>query len=457
MGTIWRCPFPPPSLLFCCIYLFNLLLINILNYSYDCHAVNLCLTSVSFLLVEAGREKSHGELQLNSREQESLRKFLGKSVTAGTLQGYVPGWEKWQTYLRDRDIKDPFLDECTEIEKVSHLCNFFRVRYEEGKRGKAAYGIGAAIRKFFAVAMRPLCFFDNPITSAARRACRMSTNELRELQRKGGGNDKLPAFMEMIVWIRDNFWENKGWHNPEIDMRMIAIAALTAFDLADRGGEITTVAGALRENHSIANDQVSFRLEDPVMIRGVECFAVAAGSEEFRRQVLLSNVASCEIEVSSHKSGPLGSHNKKVIGRTNDRESEFLDDLFEWCKRSGATSHEPLFSRRVWTGKKVTFKKLHPKMLSEAIKSAATHLGLDPTEFSNHSLRKGAVTQMKASGCSREETKARGNYSKDSIMIDSVYNHDNTGRGPLAASSSGIGREVTKVDVMRHSKSARFR
>ena len=410
-----------------------------------------------FLITVVIKQEPHSALQLNSHEQEVLRNFLGKSVTEGTLSSYEPGWAKWKVYLGGRNINDPYLDDCTELEKVLLICDFFRSRYNEGLRAKAAYGVGAAIRKFYALAFRSVSCFDNPMATAARRACRRSTEELRELQRTGRGHGKLPAFWEMIAWLLDNFWKDKGWTYPDIDSRMIAIAAVTAFDLADRGGEITTVGGVMKQNHTIACEQVSFRLEEAVLIKGSMCFAVAAGSDEFRRCVVLSNVTSCEIEVASHKSGALDSQSKKVIARTNDRESEFLDDLFEWCQRSGATSREPLFSRRVHTGRKITHKKLHSKMLAEAIKEAAVALDMDPTEFSNHSLRKGAVTQMNAYGCSREETKARGNYSKNSIMIDTVYNLNNTGRGPLAASSSEQGREVTREDVLRQAKSARFR
>jgi hypothetical protein len=95
-------------------------------------------------------------------------------------------------------------------------------------------------------------------------------------------------------------------------------------------------------------------------------------------------------------------------------------------------------------------------MLATLIKDTAQELGLDEKEFANHSLRKGAVSQMKASGCPREETNARGHYSCESILVNTVYNHDNTGRGPTGASSSSGGRDLTLEDVRRHSKTARF-
>ena len=83
-----------------------------------------------------------------------------------------------------------------------------------------------------------------------------------------------------MAWLRDHLWKGKGWHYPEIDDKMTSIAALLAYDLANRGGEVTTAGGAAKENHSINNEQVSFRLEEPGTIRGVVYFAIAAGSED---------------------------------------------------------------------------------------------------------------------------------------------------------------------------------
>jgi len=255
--------------------------------------------------------------------------------------------------------------------------------------------------------------------------------------------------------MRDTHWTNCSWSYPDIDKRMTAMGALLAYELANRGGEATTVGGSA-ENHTIYNEQCAFRLEVPVIINGKSHSGFLAGSDEFRQWVTLSNVVSCEIGVASHKSGAIACHNVKVIGRGNERVSELLDDLFEWCIRSGSTSREPLFSRWVCTGRGVTHKSLTPKMLSTLIKDTAQGLGLDEKEFANHSLRKGAVTQMRRSGCLREETNARGNYSKSSVLVDTVYNHDNTGRGPTGASSPSGSKDITVADVRRHSKTARF-
>ena len=353
-----------------------------------------------------------------------------------------------------RGIDDPYLKERTETEKCSLLCNFFLMRYNEGRRGKGAYGIGASVRKMFQIGFQSVTFCDHPMATAARTACRRSTDELRAMQRAGEGNDKLPIFWDMLAWIRDQHWANKTWLSQDIDDRMAAMAALLAYDLANRGGEATTVGGIQTENHSIFCEQCVFRVEDPIEVRGVMRYSFKAGTDDFKQYAKLDNVVSCDIGVASHKSGVV--HAVKVIARRTERESDVLDNFYEWCSNSGALAEEPVFSRRVNTGKAITYKKLTPKMLATVIKGAAVAMGMDPREYANHSLRKGAVTQMNAYGCSREETKARGNYSKESILVDTVYNHNNTGRGPTAASSSANGRDITREDVYKQSKSARL-
>jgi hypothetical protein len=65
-----------------------------------------------------------------------------------------------------------------------------------------------------------------------------------------------------------------------------------------------------------------------------------------------------------------------------------------------------------------------PRAVTEALKAEVTRQGLDFALFSFHSLTKGAMTLMKALGVSREETLARGNYSRASIMIDTTYNYN---------------------------------
>jgi hypothetical protein len=153
----------------------------------------------------------------------------------------------------------------------------------------------------------------------------------------------------------------------------------------------------------------------------------------------------CEL---THKPGVINT--TKEIRRDSEEEEEFPEDLVRLMKQSGATSKEPLFSRRAPAANGIIRLKVRrPRMVTEAIKAEVTRQGLDPTPFSFHSLRKGAVTHMKALGVSREETLARGNYSKASVMIDTTYNYNSSGTGPLGAMNSNRAKVPGREDIAR--------
>jgi hypothetical protein len=92
---------------------------------------------------------------------------------------------------------------------------------------------------------------------------------------------------------------------------------------------------------------------------------------------------------------------------------------------------------------------MHGKNGREHHQDLCGECGSGSSGVASHSLRKGCVTQLNAHRIAREEANARGDYSKSSVMVQTVHNLNDTGRGPLASSSSGIGRRVGVKDVRR--------
>jgi hypothetical protein len=64
--------------------------------------------------------------------------------------------------------------------------------------------------------------------------------------------------------------------------------------MAMRRGKATTATGNNTENHTILNEEVIFRLLEPVIINNVETHAVRGGSAEFKSLVKPSSVNKCE-------------------------------------------------------------------------------------------------------------------------------------------------------------------
>ena len=126
-------------------------------------------------------------------------------------------------------------------------------------------------------------------------------------------------------------------------------------------------------------------------------------------------------------------------------ESSFLDDLMDFIVHSGSTSKDKLFSFRCEASIHV---KQRPKDVREALKNACEANGLDPDYFSLHSLRKGAITEMRCLGASEDDRRDRGNYAPSSQVMNLTYDYG-AGIGPPGSNSLVGGDKPTVEDVRK--------
>ena len=84
--------------------------------------------------------------------------------------------------------------------------------------------------------------------------------------------------------------------------------------------------------------------------------------------------------------------------------------------------------------------------MRDQIKDTCRRLGLPPYYFSSHSLRKGAITHMRANGASEGDRRDRGNYAPGSQVMNSTYDYV-TGLGPLASNSLPGACQPTVTDL----------
>jgi hypothetical protein len=283
--------------------------------------------------------------------------------------------------------------------------------------------------------------------AVARKACRRTPLENREYVKAGLGRARLPVWFALLETLREKLWKDRGFGRDGMDSKMTYITAMFGFDLAARAGE-ATATGRESNEHTILCEDLTIHLKQPVLVEGQPVTRIRGGSDTFCDLVEVDNVAMIEVAALTHKVGQINT--TKQITRDGEESEEFLEDLVEFMKHSGAISKKPLFSRRVMlSNKKMSFKKCTARMVTEAIKGEVAVQGLSADLFSFHSLRKGAVTQMKAIRVDADETRARGNYSQGSEMIATIYNYDSSGVGPLAAMARGTGKAPTKEDIAR--------
>lgn len=385
---------------------------------------------------------------IDTDRDEELGVFMRQSVAKSTMSKYQYGWRDWREYIGSLGRSDHYMRSASRVSKVRQLVNFFRERYGRGLREKQATGAGAAIRKYFEVGLQDTDWMNDSQVSIARRACRRTALENRAYVRSREGKDKKPIWYELLARMREELWEGKDYSCTNIDNKMVALNAMFSYELALRRGE-ANVVGESSESHTVLNEDLVFNLREPVDVGGGNMvWSIRGGSSTFRQHVVAANVVSCNVWAVTHKTGLIRA-GKMIEARTEEEET-LLVDLVEWVHHSGAGPQDPLFSRYTQFPGKPRLKKIcTPKMVVKVLKALVKDAGLDPDEFSLHSLRKGCVTQLNAHGIGIEEANARGNYARDSVMVRTVYNGNDTGRGPLSSSSSGIGRRVGLKDIGR--------
>ena len=89
-------------------------------------------------------------------------------------------------------------------------------------------------------------------------------------------------------------------------------------------------------------------------------------------------------------------------------------------------------------------------MVRDCLKATCVLEGLEPDYFSSHSLRKAAVTHMRALGVSDNDMKSRGNYAPGSTVMSTTYDFSAAGHGPLSSNSLLGGDRPDIADVRRH-------
>ena len=72
----------------------------------------------------------------------------------------------------------------------------------------------------------------------------------------------------------------------------------------------------------------------------------------------------------------------------------------------------------------------------------------DSNYFGSHSLRKGAITEMRSIGASEDDRRDRRNYTPNSQVMNTTYDYG-AGIGPLASNSLVGGLKPTVEDARR--------
>jgi hypothetical protein len=129
----------------------------------------------------------------------------------------------------------------------------------------------------------------------------------------------------------------------------------------------------------------------------------------------------------------------KLIAWRSREEAELLDDLAAWITYNGTTGTDEVFNFRKKDGSLVI---LTGRSVRDKTKKTCFTLdyGFTLDYFSALSLRKGAITHMRAQGASEN------NRTAGSTIMNSIYDYA-TVLGPLASNSLEGGHRLDKKDL----------
>ena len=380
---------------------------------------------------------------LSAQNRQDLSAFMATSVLPNTNRVYAKEWRAWTIFIKtETGSDDPYLVGVPDDEKAALVALLMMRRHGKGKRGKAASAFTAAVRHMNAQMVMSTTFLESSIIATARSSCLMKPDEVRARKDEGPSSTvKLPICESILSDMRDRLWKGRDWSDESKKSKAAYLACMYGFDTAGRVSEYThcELGG---QDHCARVDDLTFSVE----VAGITEYITGSGLAEMRLGDSFEgrrHVTECMVRTVSAKGKVVVK--PKHMSRRSPEEEEFLDDLVSWIVHSGTTGKEEVFSFRRSDGQ---LMPMTGRTVRDELKRTCEHNGLPPAYFSSHSLRKGAITHMRAQGASEDDRRDRGNYSAGSQVMNSTYDYA-VGLGPLASNSLKGGHRLDKKDIKR--------
>ena len=207
-------------------------------------------------------------------------------------------------------------------------------------------------------------------------------------------------------------------------LRMVYLACMWGYDLSARISEFTKPEKGAPD-HCVRVHDLSFLID-----RGDGPERILGGDDFFRRAQKVTNlihlVSECSVLPASSKGKVV--IKPKIIGTRSQEERRFLLDIVIFLAHSGSVGSDQLFS---FHSEKKEHVVLRARSVRDELKNTCKLNGLPEEMFSAHSLRKAAMSDMRALGASEDDRRDRGNYAATSTVMAESYEYA-TGPGPLA-------------------------
>ena len=408
-----------------------------------------------------GAVGAQGEVGMDDKEKEEAMRFLGrKVVTEGTAASYAAGVKHWDYYLHGMEGQSGYPGRTLERaggkeDRILRMVHFAQHLYEvKGMRAEQVAKVFTAVRHLVRANGGSVDWMKDSLLQDAKRACRRSTSELREMQERKKGTAFLPAFIAMMKAIRDNYWVDlpRGKGTKEradaMDKRAIWLACACTFGDGTRISQWARPDGKKAQDHTIRSEHCYFEIQHP---KGGRVWRVSAhslvGFVE-GNQVENEDVLSMVITYVSSKTTDAATKQKVPVvlywGKRSEPERQVLEDMVTFLRSSGVKKGDHLLRR--YEGTKMAGRTTNRKDCSEAVKHGASLFGLPAQRFSAKSLRSGmaSLANQKAETAGengREAVRERGGWTGKSRVPEKHYVFPAKTKGGFAIVQAWEGEE----------------
>ena len=333
--------------------------------------------------------------------------FFARKVKAGTQVAYQAGFDKYaKWFLECYNSTDVYMEGAGTDEVRARIWVRYGIYLYAvcGLRGAEIASSLGAVKHYFAVKLKDTKFLTADMVSTMLRCTGRTTAESRRHAIERAEHAIYPLCDEILEAIREQLWVKTQWDWTGALQRMTFAAILLAIRRGFRVSNYVKVQPG-KEDHCMRASDLIFHVRSAV--EGGAADNVVASA---MRGVDAKDVEGFTTKVYTTKTGESKpTMVSQYTDRTTAEGDTLVDVLVECVQRTGVKEDDELFTayRQCPSGKtggvRTTRRVLQRKDVVDSIKNGCKAAGMQPENFSSHSLRKKHATDNAVGGSSSGE------------------------------------------------------
>ena len=322
------------------------------------------------------------------------------------------------------EIKNEFMDEYKDKKKIKLILSFIKHLYDNGGRGSVVNGTITGIKQLFLFNLKSINIFEDPIVKQGIKSTKYNVKEIVEIAKIKKSEGLIPFNTVLLGQLRTMYYVDDVWSTAaDFNRKAAYLAVAISLDTAVRIGCVTLKDGKDKVDHCIRLDDVYIKVKD---------VSICIQGGLFKNYYMENNLSLNDVELidlyffsdkNTTNSGVVLTRSSNSIYKTNEIDSQLINDIINWIIHSGVKAGDELLTRYFNGHRKVITRK----EVTNAIKYVGQCNNIPSKRLNTRSLRKGFATGAAMSGLSEDQVKAKGGWSSKVAKLHYTSNFHNTG------------------------------